>query len=129
MTITINNPPELEIDAWLAKYGRTMTADKVIERRIVWNLLKHLDAAGFDVPYVYDGEELESTPTHKSAMEIVFNLDEAVLKVQHRETGRRYSVVLVLGNGADVLSDYSYPSDKADPFNVAMDAFDSDAYV
>ena len=104
----------------LAKYSRTVGARGRMERRIVAALLDHLQAAGFHIEGVDDGEDFTVVSTTKDAMELIFNLDDARVRVGG------HHVALVLGEGEDILSDWSYSKSDADGFNAAMEAFDVD---
>lgn len=98
------------------------------ERRIVANLIHYLHGKGFAVVGVDDGECMEHRDTLKDAMELVFSCDES--RVYFRGvTGATYWVLLVLGNGEDIVSDYTYTTDGADGWNAAMDAFDPAGYI
>lgn len=123
---TILQAPKLTIDG-----DRTLHAQGVIERRIVWNLIAKLKAAGFTAVAVYDGEEYTKTPDAQAAMELIFNLDEASLRFIRSTDADAYAadpddvnehgVLLVGGNGEDIISDWNYSADDADGFNAAMD--------
>lgn len=128
-TATILQPPALDHDAMMLKrFDSKVSPDGRLERRIVWNLIAHLEREGFQIHSVYDGGETTRVYTGKDAMELIFNLDVASLrffKGGHREHG----VLLVLGNGIDIVSDWNYFHDDRDGFNAAMDAFDSELYA
>lgn len=122
------------------------------ERRIVAALIQHLDARGFVVSSVFDGEEVHVVDDAKAtaalgtligrtqaAMEWVFNLDEASLRFRHRSIDREadektrdgprgwtdaeHGVLVVLGNGEDCIADWNYTEGDPDGFDKAMDAF------
>jgi hypothetical protein len=152
----IEQPPALSIDRRIAdiraglRYAGerpimappvpvSLHANSVLERRIVWNLIRHLTANGFSINAVWDGEERTElltervTDPQREAMELTFNLDEVSLRfipTEKRTLSRlarqqsEYRVLLVLGNGQDVLTDWSYSKDDADGFNAAMSTFD-----
>lgn len=115
--------PELDHDRMMKeRFGHEVGARGRLERRIVAGLCAHLEAAGFAPHSVYDGEEETRVSNAKEAMELVFNLDEASLrfaKPGHREHG----VLLVLGNGEDLVSDWNYSKGDCDGFDAAMEAF------
>jgi CheY-like chemotaxis protein len=121
---TIIQPPALDIDAKLGRPG----AKGMLERRIVFNLLSLLKAAGYSVTSVWDGEEEAPATDEKSAMETIFNLDEAIVRFKS-ETGSKHWLYLVLGNGEDVLSDYGMPRGKKDRFAETLDGFDGLDYA
>jgi len=128
-TVTV---PDLEIDKLHEQHGHLISAKGRIERRIVAALCAHLQARGFEMVNVYDGEETTAVSTAKEAMELIFNLDEASLRfrrVYGEGTGRTmdprvHGVFLVLGNGEDIVSDWNYSTGDPDGFNTAMEAFD-----
>lgn len=97
------NPPILQCDEQAKARGWRPNASHIIERQIVWCLLRHLlDVFPDDPLRVYDGEE--TTDCNRNlvqAMELIFDLDEATVKV-----GKGSWVLLIMGNGADVISDY-----------------------
>ena len=123
---TILQAPKLTIDG-----DRTLHSQGVIERRVVWNLIAKLKAAGFTSVAVYDGEEYTKTPDAQAAMELIFNLDEASLRFIQSTDAEAYAadpdsvnehgILLVLGTGEDIISDWNYSADDADGFNAAMD--------
>lgn len=122
----VHQPPALDIDALLWK-REPMHARARLERRIVWNLLKHLEAAGWHVSGVWDGEERTTVASPKEAMELVFNLDDSHLyfaKVPYR---RGHTVVVILGNGVDCIADMSIG--EQDGWTVAIDAFDAEVFA
>lgn len=123
----VERPPALDIDAEVARVKKSvmakLTAQQVLERRIAWNLLGHLFREGFDVTGVASsGEDAEPAKDAKAAMELIFNLDEAVVYFKNRQGKTRY-VLLVLGNGEDLISDWGVPADPSDGFNHAMEDF------
>ena len=124
----MENAPALALDKILYKDGK-IPPHVVRERRIVWNLIQHLAAAGHQVVEVFDGEEYARTPTPKDAMEVIFNLDEArVFFMKSRNPGK-HGVYLVLGNDLDVVSDWSYSTNDPDGFDAAMEKFDAEAFA
>lgn len=131
MKVTLQNVvvPELDHDKMTEReFGRKPSSTGVLERRIVAGLVQHLLDHGF-VPFrVFDGEEFTLVTDAKSAMELIFNLDEASLRFTPKDkqrTGAEHGVLLVLGNGEDIISDWNYSKDDGDGFNKAMEAFDA----
>lgn len=126
---------ELDIDKILHP-SFTMPSHCRVERRIVFNLYKHLEANGWLVTSVYDGEEFTATTTYKEVMERVFNLDECSLRVTRADkaipkdatTPVEYGIWLILGNGSngmDLIADYTFSNGKhSDNFKDVMEAFD-----
>lgn len=122
----IHQPPALDIDAIL--FAREpMPAPCRLERRIVWNLLQHLQAAGWHVRSVHDGDELTIVSSQKEAMELVFNLDECRLHFSKVPYRLAHTVVVILGNGVDCISDMSIG--EHDGWTVAIDAFDAEVFA
>lgn len=130
MTTTIHQPPALDGDSKVHPRGK-------IERRVVWNLLKHLEAHGFYPVLHCDGEEdvrIENGD-HKQVMELTFNLDECRVYFARSPNARINSqigsVLIVLGNdGWDSIADWSWAANSdGTAFNAAMDAFDGKDYA
>lgn len=124
ITIDFRGVPALGIDKLLFA-SRTMEPRHKLERRIVWNLCKHMQANGWTPARVFDGEEHTTVCSAKAAMELIFNLDDARLTFCDGK-GHRHAVVLVLGNGIDIVSDWGYSTGDPDGFDAAMDAFDAE---
>lgn len=121
--------PTLLIDQeMITKYGRRVSPTGRTERRIVAALCEHMIARGFNLFNVYDGEDETHVRTAKDAMEIIFNLDESSLRFKH-PLGKAHGVLLVLGNGEDIVSDWNYTTGDPDGFNAAMEAFDVTAVL
>lgn len=119
--------PALDHDAMmLERFGRRVTATGRLERRIAAALLDHVQAKGFTLVGVDDGDEVTAATSTKAAMELIFNLDEARVVVANA-AGTRHVILLVLGNGEDIISDWNYGTGDPDGFNAAMDAFDVEA--
>lgn len=125
--VTILQPPALKIDSILHPDGKMLPRCRV-ERRVVWNLLSHLAAAGF-TPRSVESDEEVGTDTPEAMMEELFNLDEAHLHFFDKDK-RTYWVFIVLGNdGWDAISDWGVPREDPRGFNAAMEAFDPELYV
>ena len=119
--------PDLDIDKGVyTARGRHMSPASRLERRIVASLIAHLERKGFAVASVYDGEEETKIYTAKDAMELIFNLDEASLRFWDisASPSRPHGVLLVVGNGEDIISDWNYSTGDPDGFNAAMEAFE-----
>lgn len=118
--------PTLDIDReMLNKYGRKVSPNGRLERRIVAALCAHLVTKGFELHSVWDGEVETKVHTTKGAMELIFNLDTASLRF-HPYPGditKWHGVLLVLGNGEDIVSDWNYTTGDPDGFNAAMESF------
>lgn len=132
--------PDLDHDAEMfSRFGSGVSPNGRLERRIVANLIAHLERAGFQVHSVNDGDELAAVSTGKDAMERVFAVDEASLRFYRGgKKGQTFDelsnddwhgVLLVLGNGIDVISDWNYDAGDADGFDAAMNAFDAEVFA
>jgi len=131
----IENAPALDLDKVLYKHG-PVPPHIIRERRIVWNLLKHLVKANFKPIIVDDGDEtthLSDVPMFamKEAMELIFNLDEAhvLFLPTYKPKATAQWVFLVLGNDLDVVSDWSLLNKGRDDFNAAMELFNAEDYA
>lgn len=114
--------PDLDIDRRL---GDRVHARGRLERRIVWRLCEHMLREGWAPVEVYDGEERVKVADAKSAMELIFNLDDAWLYFRSAHK-RQHWVRLILGNGEDCISDYSYAEGDSNGFAAAMKRFKLD---
>lgn len=122
------NVPDLDHDAYmLAHHNRKVSPNGRLERRIVAALCAHLGAHGWIPHTVYDGEETTSVTNTKEAMELIFNLYEASLRFCKDDSV--HGVLLICGNGIDIISDWNYSRDDKDGFNAAMEAFDAEQYA
>jgi len=123
----LTSPPELDIDVEIRPIYE-LTPSGLVERKIVWNLCAHLKNNGFDVVGVYDGEEYTKVSDAKSAMELIFNLDDASLRV--RKPGfSEHGIYLIMGNGSgglDLIADYNWSNDDPDGFEKTMEAFNTE---
>lgn len=107
--------PKLDIDQAYRDGGWRPKASHVIERQIAWALLHCLVAEFPDKPLaVYDGGETIKCADPKAAMEAIFAVDEAVIRL-----GAQW-VLLVMGNGEDVVSDYGVNPKVESAVNAAM---------
>jgi hypothetical protein len=124
----------------------------LLERGIVRALLAHMEHKGWSAWRTWDGEEAQYTLGDRAAvMAACFNLDEVsvrfapkakvaeYVKQRSRDGDARdpaavkaareacknaeHGVLLVMGNGEDIISDWSYSEGDADRFNAAMEAF------
>lgn len=96
------------------------TIQEKIEMPIVRKLIRNLKAVGWEVCYFNetDGEHIVCT-TEEEAMKAVFAVDIGTLCFQRDE--RVLGVLLVCGNGEDIISDYSVGS-GAPEFAEAIDS-------
>jgi len=137
MTNMIENAPALELDKILyARFSDRVPAAVVRERRVVWNLLKHLHEAGFKPISVNDGDDDTallpgSVVAMKEAMELIFNLDEVHVFFRRIDASKAspHWIFLVLGNDLDVVSDWSFNRSDNDGFNASMEKFNAEDYA
>lgn len=93
--------PALKIDAYFRERGYPpLTGDQRLERLIAWTLLHNLAREFEGVELRVDREACKGDDRMLQAMELIFNLDEAVIRF-----GNAW-VLLVCGNGNDMISDY-----------------------
>jgi hypothetical protein len=122
-------PPALDHDAMmLQRFNHQVIPAGRLERRIVANLIARIEANGFEVRSVFDGERYERATDTKAAMELIFNLDHAKLIVRKPKCPEHW-IYLVLGNGIDIISDWSYTTNDPDGFNTVMDEFDVEEFA
>ncbi len=114
---TLPTVPALDLDRRL---GGSPSLRVRQERRVVWALLHHLEAHGWKAAFVDSDGDREAVTSAKDVMELVFNLDEAMVRFAHPEHPKRSSVFFVMGNHpTEVVCDYS----TADGFDTAVEAF------
>lgn len=89
-----------------------------LEHAIVRLLVRELSKDGFKLHSVYDGGDYLTTRTLRAAMDAVFAVSESTLRFARAGEYRLYGVLLIVGNGEDVLSDWSC---DLGPFSAAMD--------
>lgn len=121
-------PATVEVPALDGDDKHTILPHVLLERRIVANLIAHMQAAGFEIKYVFDTEEEVQCTTTKEAMEAIFAVDLAHLHMQ-KKGFKRHFIMLVLGNGFDIISDYSYTPGDPDGWIVAVDSFDPEKFA
>lgn len=113
------------------RHGHALSTWGRRERRIVANLLSHLEVHGFVCKQVDDGgDDLEEVDGMKDIMESAFAVDEATLIFTdtHPDARRTYEVDLIFNNGndgLDVISDHS----TGGRFSEAMDSFDAEVWA
>lgn len=97
-------------------------AAKPVEAKIVRKIVRALKAAGTPVTQIWDSEEYVTVSTEKEVMEQAFNLDEIYL-----DTESGAWVRLTMGEGYDMLTDYSVSLDDAlAPVRAWIEANDKD---
>ena len=78
------------------------------ERKVVRKLIRVAKAHGYELVRIWDGEENEYPKTEQEALDVVFNLDECVMRFKHPEQPKSHCAVIVLGNsGPEVIADSS----------------------
>lgn len=78
------------------------------ERQSVRQLIRIAKKHGWNIHSVFDGEEVVPCCTERSAMEVVFSVDDSTIRFYHADHAKRCMAVIVLGNsGAECLSDCS----------------------
>lgn len=128
MKAVIYEVPALDHDAMmLKKYGQKVSPNGKLERRIAWNLLTHLEAGGWTVFELDDSDEVAQITDSKQAMELIFNLDQADISVGNADRSCTHMIRLILGNGVDMISDYTYGEGDIDGFDALMSDFDAEA--
>lgn len=129
-SVEILQPPALDHDAKMKKeFGHDVHPRGRIERRIVWDLLHHLERSGFTIHSVHDGDDELKVATKEQAMEEMFNLDDCHLFfVKEGAEGARW-LRLVFGNGygEECISDYGMSPVAG--WNEAMEAFKPELFV
>lgn len=98
--------------------------DRLLERAIVSALIRECDAAGFVTHGVDDGgDEDQPATTPAEALEAVFAVDESRLRFKAKDDAsdepRLHNVLLIGGNGCDIISDW-HCGNKA--FDAAVNA-------
>ena len=98
-----------------------MTAHKRVctERIIIKNLIQTMAAHGWKVDHIWDGGEEVRSDNLDAQLDTVFTVDESHI-IFENVAGRQQWVSLILGNGFDVISDYSYALHSGDNFGSVM---------
>lgn len=99
------------------------------ERDIVAATIRILREHRWERGYINDGGDAYEHPKDdEDALDIVFAVDEAVIYFHKNleRVGKTHWVHFILGNGIDVISDHSIPSEKSlvyavDDFDKVMD--------
>jgi hypothetical protein len=96
-----------------------------VERSIIRRLLLEASRAGFTVAEWYDGEEYidVSKLKEREIIATIFEVEEGTLAFT--KTGDdRHGVLLIIGNGPDVISDYHTSLESAmEPVNAYAETF------
>lgn len=97
----------------------TVNQRLVIERVIVKHLIETMAAHGWHVDHVWDGGDEVHSSKLGGLLDAVFAVDESQIIFENR-AGRQHWVSIILGNGIDCISDYSYALHNADDFEATM---------
>ena len=97
----------------------TINQHLALERVIIKNLIQTMSTHGWRVDHVWDGSDEVRAVDLGAQLDAVFAVDESQIIFENRD-GRQHWVSLILGNGVDVISDYSYAQYKADNFQSVM---------
>lgn len=85
----------------------------MVEKQIVTKLIEMLDEAGWKLKWVSEEDFELTVKDSKEALETIFDLEQPSIIFQ--KNGRTHGVLLIPGNGVDIVSDYSFnPSDDFD---------------
>jgi hypothetical protein len=90
-----------------------------LEAKIVRSLIRDLKAEGWIATSVYTDMH-EDVRTETQTMDCVFSVDESTITFS--KDGKRRGVLVVLGNGCDVIADYNVSRDESDGWNALMEA-------
>jgi hypothetical protein len=77
------------------------------EVRIIRKLIRMMKESGWHAVVVDDGEDLQKVQGELQAIRVAFSVGEAAIGFKRKEIPARCWVRVVLGNNADVISDYS----------------------
>jgi len=124
----------------LLKYGTILTSWNRRERRIVANLIAHLNRNGYSVIGVYDGDEEVAVKDVRGAMEVAFGGDKAELIVRHSEADQTlglkgacdHVIILVFNNGndgLDVIENTAIHRGDAGRFTPVLEAFHPEVFA
>lgn len=122
--------PELDTDAFMLKrHGTGISPLGRLERRIVANLFAHLEKNGFRVVAIDDTDDENPVDTSKAAMELIFDLDTAYVHISPQGGDDVHIIHLEIGNGIDLIVNYTFNEGDADGFEAVMQAFDAEAFA
>ncbi len=91
-----------------------------LEARIVRHLIRSLKAAGWKPFAVWTGDK-EFVRNETETMDAVFSVDEAAVVFRSADSARKHSVMIVLGNGIDCITDWGFDPAGLDNFDATMD--------
>jgi len=99
----------------------TVTQRLATERKIIAHLIDTMRSHGWTVNHVYDGgDECHNCATTDATLEHVFSVDESQIIFENM-AGRQHWALIILGNGVDCITDYSYAQHRADNFAAIME--------
>jgi hypothetical protein len=113
---------DAEVPALQGDDMRTIHPTVQTERRVVWGLLRHMAANGWKPSVVSLGDMDEAAVDAKATMEHVFSVDEARVHFKS-DAGASHSILLIAGNGLDIISDWTFSAKGADNFNEVVEAY------
>ena len=99
----------------------TINQSLAIERAIVKHLIETLAAHGWKVNHVWNGTEEVHIAGIGAQLDAIFAVDESQIIFEDNR-GNQHWVAIMLGNGADCVSDFGVAQYDADKFGKAMDA-------
>lgn len=103
----------------------SITMRDIIERVTLAALWEHLVTRGFTVKAVVRAGEDVAVDTLDDALRETYEAGQALWLVRALGYGP-HRILLVPGNGIDIVSDWSYFDNDSDRFNAVMDAFIED---
>lgn len=99
------------------------------EHAVIRALIRHLKGHGF-LPHSVVHDERVMTKNETTALQEVFEVDESTLCFRFASDTnpkpRLFGVLLICGNGVDIVSDWSAPVLSTHPWNAAMSSFDAE---
>lgn len=118
---TILQCPDLEVDTRV-----TLSKENRYERRVIWNLLNILEEAGWRIVEVDDSDYTHQVATVLHAMNTIFAFDHVDLTFEKDDM--QHLVRVYLGEGEDLINDFTYSEGDADGFQALMKDFDPVVY-
>ena len=97
----------------------TVNQRLALECVIIKHLIQTMAAHGWHVDHIWDGGDEVRASDIGAQLDAIFAVDESQIIFENKD-GRQHWASLILGNGIDVISDYSYAMHKADNFEAVM---------
>lgn len=114
----------LDIDKSIYKdQGGKASLSAHLERSIILDMIAHLDTAGFKLEGGNDGDDEEDFTEPMKALDFFWDRVDYVHLHFRKEGFNLHTVMLVRGNGIDVISDWTYTNGDPDGFDAAVSAF------